>query len=530
MEEDGDEEAAAMVTDALLVSTPKDTLLIRLRAELQLAYDPQRALQTLSEYLQLGGGDASDYQLYGHILFQENHNAKAATAALSHAAAICEPAEKFDILVELAWCKELTGDSQGALKDLAEADSLAIGQLGVGPLTLLAVLHARNRDRASAIAALDRASLIEPLSVSIAEHRAAIKHKFGDYSGAIADLDAIISLGVNHSVAYKARGLANMQLGRFEAALNDLNQAVAKQSNKEFQALVFRATLHHRMGNLQNAVADLDTAHQIQPLSDFDQFKRQRYLHQLVETSPVIEQSTDATNDLSNADALYQQAHVRRGKGDLAGAAAALQKAAKLQPQDMRLYHECAHVHMRMSNYTEALQQLQTLMAIDSTWDVINVLRMCCVCKNKLGRHLEALADLNMAVEVHPRDVLFLQDRAFTKATLHDYNGALADVNTAIQLSPDNPVPLWRRGHILYMMGQLEAALADLDMADELRPDHNVTLMWPGFVKNNLEDWAEAIASFDEAERHDPLDENALQHRAHAKERLRIIGGPKAAM
>ena len=92
--EEGHEEAAAMVIDAILVSTPKDTQLIRLRAELELAYDPQRALRTLSKYFQLGGGDASDLLLYGRLLFTENQDAKAATAVLSHARAICEPSEK----------------------------------------------------------------------------------------------------------------------------------------------------------------------------------------------------------------------------------------------------------------------------------------------------------------------------------------------------------------------------------------------------------------------------------------------------
>lgn len=51
-----------------------------------------------------------------------------------------------------------------------------------------------------------------------------------------------------------------------------------------------------------------------------------------------------------------------------------------------------------------------------------------------------------------------------------------------------------------------------------------------GHVEHDLEDWAGAIADFDDAERHDTLDEHALQHRVYAKERLEINGGPKVAM
>lgn len=94
---------------------------------------------------------------------------------------------------------------------------------------LLAELHARRGDAAAGIATLDRAALIEPLSVSTTEQRAAYKYKVGSYSGTKADLDTVIWLGVNHSATYKTGGLANMQLGHFEAALADLNQAVARQ-------------------------------------------------------------------------------------------------------------------------------------------------------------------------------------------------------------------------------------------------------------------------------------------------------------
>ena len=324
-----------MVIDAILVSTPKDTRLIMARAALELDYNPQRALQTFSEYFQLGAGDASDYLLYGRVLLKESDDGQAAIAALSHALAICEPSEKFEILVDLACCKEYIGDRQGALTDFSEAETL--GQLDAGPLTFLAEIHDNNGDAAAAIAAWDRAAIIEPPSVSNIAQRAACKYAVEDYSGAKADLDAIIALGVNDSIAYKIRGLANLQLGRLEVALSDLSQAVAQQSDRVFhhEALVWRAAVHHILGNLKDAVADLDTAHQVQPLSNSVQATRQQYLRQLEETGPAPEQSKDATNDLSDADALCRRAHVRRGSGDLAGAVAALQKAAKLQPLDV---------------------------------------------------------------------------------------------------------------------------------------------------------------------------------------------------
>lgn len=64
----------------------------------------------------------------------------------------------------------------------SEADTL--GQLSAKRLTLLAQLHATNGDPTAAIAAWDRAALIEPLSVSDTEEGAHCKLAVGDNPGA----------------------------------------------------------------------------------------------------------------------------------------------------------------------------------------------------------------------------------------------------------------------------------------------------------------------------------------------------------
>ncbi|KAL3158458.1 hypothetical protein ABBQ38_010692 [Trebouxia sp. C0009 RCD-2024] len=447
LKDDGHNEAAAMVIDVLLVRTSNRKLLIRMRAELEQTYEPQRALQSFSEYFQLGGGTASDYESYGRLLLEEN-DGEAATAALSQAIAICEPSDKFGMLIKRACCKFQSGDQQGTLNDLLEAENLEL--LDARLLIVLAELHAHYGHVATAISVLDRAALMGPLDARTTEKRAAWKQSIKDHAGAKADLDTVISLGVDTSLIYKNRGVANMHLGHFEAALADFNQAVEQQSDREehHQALVHRAALQQSMGNPQDAIADLDTAEQIQPLSDDDQARRQQCLGQLPENSPAAQQSRHAAEDLSTADALYRK----------------------------------AEVHVGMLRYRAALQALQTLKAIDSSWDVINVLRMCSVCYNKLDQHEEALADLDKAVAMDPCDAQVLQERAVTKAAL---------------------------------------AWADLDKANELRPCHAYTLVWRGYVKFDQEDWAGAIADFDEAERYDSLDEHSLQLRAFAKKKLK---------
>lgn len=89
-----------MVMDAMLVSpsgeaalaSDKETKadLIRCRAYLETRFDPRRAMHSLAECFQIGGGCAQDYLLYGKLLHEEEGDQAGAVNALSHAVAICE--------------------------------------------------------------------------------------------------------------------------------------------------------------------------------------------------------------------------------------------------------------------------------------------------------------------------------------------------------------------------------------------------------------------------------------------------------
>lgn len=108
--DDGHSEAVAMVVDAMLVREPNDTSLISLCGHLEAIFDAVKALQSFSKCFELGGGDAWDNVMYGQLLLQTDK--QAAANALSHAVAICEPSERFDVLVKSALGKAAIRDGQ----------------------------------------------------------------------------------------------------------------------------------------------------------------------------------------------------------------------------------------------------------------------------------------------------------------------------------------------------------------------------------------------------------------------------------
>ena len=263
-------------------------------------------------------------------------------------------------------------------------------------------------------------------------------------------------------MTYGYRGAVNLQLSQFEAALADFDEAVIQQSESDpksqHDALVGRAAVKFKSGDFQGATAHLQSAHAVSPLSDLEQHAYEQCLKQLADDAQVIEQSTNISEDLSDTEALYRQAHAMRGKGDIVGALSALENAIRLQPQDVRLYQERAGVQMGMHKYEEALQDLQTVMAIDSSWDIVNVLKMCAVCKAKLNHLQDAAADLDKALAIRPFDEEVLMERAAMRFNQHDNKGALADANTVVKRGVVSNKAFTIRGAILCMSGLLHAA------------------------------------------------------------------------
>lgn len=86
--------------------------------------------------------------------------------------------------------------------------------------------------------------------------------QMGDYQNALSDLDTAIEMDNMNAVAYYDRALLNTRLENYEAALNDVNNALAAQSMKPSEILTMR-NLYAKRGQLnlwlknwQGAIAD----------------------------------------------------------------------------------------------------------------------------------------------------------------------------------------------------------------------------------------------------------------------------------
>lgn len=87
-----------------------------------------------------------------------------------------------------------------------------------------------------------------------------------------------------------------------------------------------------------------------------------------------------------------------------------------------------------------------------------------------IGQHQNAVNDLNIALDLDPKDELAILNRGFAYNGLGQYDAAAADYNRAIALDPTDATAFGARGDLESRNWQLDAAIADYQKATQLRP------------------------------------------------------------
>jgi tetratricopeptide (TPR) repeat protein len=115
------------------------------------------------------------------------------------------------------------------------------------------------------------------------------------------------------------------------------------------------------------------------------------------------------------------------------------------------------------------------------------------------GRHAEALAAYDKALELQPDQLDIHQDRAVALGQLGRFDEARAALEKALQLRPDQAEIHRNRGVALRELGRLEEALAEYDEALRLQPDQPSFWYSRGIALNQLGRFDEALAAYDRA-------------------------------
>ena len=121
-----------------------------------------------------------------------------------------------------------------------------------------------------------------------------------------------------------------------------------------------------------------------------------------------------------------------------------------------------------------------------------------------LGRHEDAIARLDQALALDPKDITAWLNRGILLRNLGRYEDSIGGYDQALALDPKNVIAWLNRGNSLSNLGRYEESLASYDQALALDPTYVFAWLSHGNSLSNLGRHEEAIASYDQALALDP--------------------------
>jgi serine/threonine-protein kinase len=210
----------------------------------------------------------------------------------------------------------------------------------------------------------------------------------------------------------------------------------------------------------------------------------------------------------------------RHQQGDLAGALADFEEAARLDPGSAVLCTNCGALRQAMGDLDGALACFEEALRRDprsaealNNRGVIRLMR---------GNLRTALADFDAAVGLSAGYVHALTNRGVARRELGDLNGALADFAEALRISPDHLDAVRNRALARREAGDLAGAAADLMLALGRTPRAAASALLLDIASLHLlrADWQTAIGVLDQALAIDPRFTEAYIHRGNARHHL----------
>ncbi|MCR5880060.1 tetratricopeptide repeat protein [Phenylobacterium sp. J367] len=228
---------------------------------------------------------------------------------------------------------------------------------------------------------------------------------------------------------------------RYKESLEAL-EVVIKESPDSPDLLALRATVHYRMENYAPALRDAAAA---------------------------------LRRDPANANALLIQGHVFYSSGRLEAAEAGYRALLKVAPDDPAGQEGLATVLSELGRGEEAMPQIEAILKRPNAPAVVWYQRAAVLSGQE--EYDRAIADLDRAIALDPKDPRFHYLRGDTLYAKDDAKGALVDFDAGLALVPKDPDLLAARGIALRALDREDEALAALAAALEAAPGHQTSLL-----------------------------------------------------
>ena len=400
-------------------------------------------------------------------------------------------------------------------------------------------------------------SIIEPIIKENTDNkralllRAKIYNGLKDFSKAILDFKALISLDSIYSDAYFYRTTSFEGLNQYEKALADYSKAIELEPDNAKYYLFRGDFYNNQLEDYDKALADFSQAIELEPDNDNFFFNRALLYDKNIETYTeaiddyyrVLEINPQMSSPLNNIALIYEELK------DYNNALEAYNKIIELDPDEALYYSNRGGLYgFKLEDYDKALADFSQAIELEPD-NAEYFSKRAILYTNNLKDYDNALADISKAIELNPDNEDFLSYRAllyqnnienYTEAiagwygvlelnpkrqyinfniaqiyrsVINDYDKALDSYTQEIKLYPNDPISYHMRAYLYEEhFEDYDKALADYSEAIQLAPDNEDYLIDRAMLyKDHLKEYDKALADYNSLIELDP--ENLINYR-----------------
>jgi len=356
----------------------------------------------------------------------------------------------------------------------------------------------------SALEAVVKAAPFSPLPATLPEIvdiQFTFENKCSSWQQIIEDQTRVINQNQKSALAFKLRGEAYFELGRYQKARDDYSQAIKLEPGNA-QLYDDRGCAWEKLGQHQQAIKDFGTAITHAQGNAMSYFYRGNSYGRWGQHRKAMEDFSRAVS-LKPGDAQFHRNlgiaydNMRLAKKGLKS----LNKSINLDGKDAVAYAYRGAVYEDLCQREKAFKDYNTAVRLNQKLpaDCVAIIKGV-YCKN--GR---ALADLSRFIAADPNNPVLYYIRGLHFAGCSQKWKAVADYNQALVLNPFFLEAYVERADMFSTLGKHDQAMADLTMATRIAPDNAKLFSKRGLEHAELAEWQAAIDDFTTAFKLDPV-------------------------
>lgn len=351
-----------------------------------------------------------------------------------------------------------------------------------GTLVERAIIHRRKGDLAAALADINRYIAINPDSGDGLPERCRILAVQGqDLAAAEADCNTALTRRPGLWYAHRNRAMVRLRQGRLDAALADFDAAEAGSASVATFALYGRGIIKVKRGQTAEGEADMARATGLTPYlpSVFLAYGLPGEPEDRLAANPDYAAAMSGTEGRS-FESLLDQCSDATGMDAVAGCTALLRQGSINPPQ----------IHLVLER--------RAGMLMDS------------------GRFIDALGDLEHALELAPENAFAYSRRAYIRGLQERLDDGVSDASRALNIV-DDAYSRGVRAALYFARKDYTRAVSDLDEAIRFDAETAGYYALRGDSWLALESYARAVADFDTAIRLEPGNASYLNSRCYVR-------------